>query len=84
MEETGLRLTKINDLLDNSYGAVGFSNERSICVFGTAEGTFRKSTSDAEEIIPGWFTRQEILDLLRQAPFAARTQAYCYAWANRI
>ena len=81
-EETGLRLVRINDILDNSYSAIGFSNERNICVFGVAEGVFRKSTSDAEEILPGWYTKTEIKELLRTEAFAARTQAYCYAWAN--
>ena len=81
-EETGLRLTRIDDILDNSYSAIGFSNERNVCVFGTAEGEVRKSTSDAEEIIPGWYTKAEIKELLRSEAFAARTQAYCYAWAN--
>ena len=81
-EETGLRLVRIDDILDNSYSAIGFSNERNVCVFGVAEGTFRKSTSDAEEIVPGWYTKEEIKQLLRTEPFAARTQAYCYAWAN--
>ena len=82
-EETGLRLTRVDDMLDNSYSAVGFSNERNICVFGAAAGEFRKSTSDAEEIAPGWYTREEILRLMRTEPFAARTQAYCYAWARQ-
>ena len=82
-EETGLRIVRIDDVLDNSYSAVGFSNERNVCVFGVAEGEFRKSTSDAEEITPGWYTKEEIKQLLRTEPFAARTQAYCYAWANR-
>ena len=82
-EETGLRIVRIDDVLDNSYSAVGFSNERNICVFGIAEGEFRKSTSDVEEITPGWYTKEEIKQLLRTEPFAARTQAYCYAWANR-
>ena len=80
-EETGLRLTGIREVLDNSYSAIGFSNERNVCVFGTAEGEFTKSTSDAEEIEPGWYTRQEVLDLVRTQPFAARAQAYCCAWA---
>ena len=80
-EETGLRIVRIDDVLDNSYSAVGFSNERNVCVFGIAEGEFRKSTSDAEEITPGWYTKEEIKALLRAEPFAARTQAYCYAWA---
>ncbi|MBR1607314.1 MAG: NUDIX hydrolase [Clostridia bacterium] len=80
-EETGLTLTRVDDVLDNSYSAVGFANERNVCVFGTAAGEFRKSTSDVEEITPGWYTREEMRQLLRTQPFAARTQAYCYAWA---
>lgn len=81
-EETGLDLVRITDLLDNSYSAIGFSNERNICVFGIAAGEFKKSTSDAEEILPGWYTKEEMRKLLRTEAFAARTQAYCYAWAN--
>ena len=72
---------RIDDVLDNSYSAVGFANERNICVFGVAAGDFRESTSDAEEIVPGWYTKAEMRELLRTEPFAARTQAYCYAWA---
>ena len=82
-EETGLNLVRIDDILDNSYSAIGFSNERNICVFGAADGEFRKSTSDAEEIAPAWHTKEEMKRLLRTEPFAARTQAYCYAWAYR-
>ena len=82
-EETGLILTRIDDVLDNSYSAVGFANERNVTVFGTAKGEFNKSTSDVEEIIPGWYTKEEIKQLLRTEPFAARTQAYCYAWAMK-
>ena len=80
-EETRLKLTRIDDILDNSYSAVGFSNERNLCVFGTAAGTFRESTSDVEEIVPGWYTKAQMRNLLRTEAFAARTQAYCYAWA---
>ena len=82
-EETGLQLSRIDDMLDGSYSAIGFSNERNICVFGVATGKFRRSTSDAEEIVPGWYTREDVRKLLRTEAFAARTQAYCYAWANR-
>jgi len=81
-EETGLELIRIDDVLDDSYSAVGFANERSICVFGAAAGAFHESTSDAEEIVPGWYTREELKQLLRTELFAARTQAYCYAWTN--
>ena len=82
-EETGLELVRIDDVLDGSYSAIGFSNERNICVFGVAAGEFKKSTSDAEEIVPGWYTKEQMCQLLRTQPFAARTQAYCYAWAYK-
>ncbi len=81
-EETGLRLVRVDDVLDRSYGAVGFSNERNVCVFGAAAGTFRESTSDVEEIVPGWYTKEEIRALLRTEAFASRTQAYCYLWSE--
>ncbi len=81
-EETGLEIVQIDDVLDNSYSAIGFANERNVCVFGKAKGTFRESTSDAEEIVPAWYTKAEISELLKTQPFAARTQAYCYAWAR--
>ena len=32
--------------------------------------------------MPGWYTKEEMKRLLRTETFAARTQAYCYAWAN--
>ena len=44
----------------------------------------QRCTSDVEEITPGWYTREEMRALLRSEPFAARTQAYCYAWAYDI
>ena len=81
-EETGLRITRVDYMLGNSYSAIGFSNERNVCLFGVGAGEFRNCTSDAEEVYPGWYTKEEMKRLLRTEPFAARTQAYCYAWAN--
>lgn len=81
-EETGLELYKIEDYIGLSYSAVGFSNELNVCVVGRARGEFRESTSETEEIIPGWYTREEIRELLKKHRFAARTQAYCYMWSR--
>jgi len=81
-EETGLDLLAIKDILYNSYSAVGFSNEVNVCVVGTASGTFQQSSSTFEEIEAGWYSKEEIKELLKNNEFAARTQAYCYAWAN--
>lgn len=82
-EETGLTLLSIEERLCNSYSAVGFSNEITDCVIGTADGAFSPSTSTEEEIEAGWFTKAEVRALLEQkAAFAARTQAYCYLWSR--
>ncbi len=82
-EETGLELYEINDIIGPSYSAVGFSNEINVCVVGKARGEFAKSTSAEEEIIPCWYTKAEIKELLKKYRFAARTQAYCYMWSQK-
>lgn len=81
-EETGLELYEIDDFIGISYSAVGFSNETNVCVVGKARGEFRESTSAVEEIEPGWYTKAEIRELLKEKRFAARTQAYCYVWSK--
>ncbi|MDD7402448.1 MAG: NUDIX hydrolase [Butyribacter sp.] len=81
-EETGLEISSIDDYMDLSYSAIGFSNEINVCVIGKAKGEFRKSTSAAEEIEAGWYTKEEVRKLLKTQLFAARTQAYCYLWSK--
>ncbi|MBR1742039.1 MAG: NUDIX hydrolase [Lachnospiraceae bacterium] len=81
-EETGLELYEIEDKIPLSYSAIGFANETNVCIVGKARGAFRKSTSVVEEIVPGWYTKEEVRELIRKEPFAARTQAYCYVWSR--
>lgn len=81
-EETGLDLIAISERLAVSYSAVGFSNEKNICLVGIANGTFAKSSSPLEEIEAAWFTKEEVRNLLLTEPFAARTQAYAYLWSR--
>lgn len=82
MEETGLELYEITDTIGTSYSAVGFSNETNVCVVGRARGEFKPSTSTLEEITPGWYTKEQVRQLLKTEKFAARTQAYCYVWSK--
>lgn len=81
-EETGLSLDEISDVIPLSYSAVGFANESNVCVVGKASGTIRPSDSEVEEIEAGWYTRDEVKELLMDQLFAARTQAYCYLWCR--
>ena len=82
-EETGLELVKVEDRLINSYSAIGFSNETNVVVIGKAKGRFAPSSSTLEEIQAAWYTRQQIRELLKNQPFAARSQAYCYMWSKQ-
>lgn len=81
-EETGLKLISIDDFIGESYSAVGFSNEKNVCVVGRCTGEITGSDSAVEEIEAGWYTREEVRELLKTARFAARTQAYCYMWSR--
>ena len=81
-EETGLDILEIRDFIGESYSAVGLSNEKNVCVVGVAGRHFRKSDSDFEEIESGWYSKEEVRDLLKRERFAARTQAYCYLWSR--
>lgn len=81
-EETGLNLVRINEVLGESFSAIGFSNEKNVCVVGVAEGEFAPSTSSVEEIEAAWYTKAEVRELLKKEYFAARTQSYCYLWSR--
>lgn len=81
-EETGLDILEIRDVLGASYSAVGFSNEKNVCIVGKAGGHFQPSSSSVEEIEAGWYTKAEIREMLKSGLFAGRTQAYCYLWSS--
>lgn len=81
-EETGLNLTEVRDVLAPSYSAVGFSNEKNLCLIGTASGEFHPSTSPEEEIRAGWYTKAEVRELLKTSAFSGRTQGFCYMWSR--
>ncbi len=83
-EETGLELVSVEDIIGESYSAVGFSNEKNLTIIGTARGEFRKENeSEFEEIASAWYSKKEIAKLLKEYPFAARTQAFCYIFARQ-
>ena len=81
-EETGLHLDHIEEIWMESYSAVGFSNEKNICIVGTASGEILPSDSELEEIEAYWYSKAEVRALLKVARFAARTQAYCILWSK--
>ncbi|MDO4283743.1 MAG: NUDIX hydrolase [Eubacteriales bacterium] len=81
-EETGLTLVQIEERMGVSYAAVGISNERNRTFIGIARGELAESDSSFEETNAGWYTKEEVRELLKTEVFAARAQAYCYLWAR--
>ncbi len=83
-EETGLEIVEIADQLYDSYSAIGFSNETNAVVIGTAAGTFAPSTSTMEEIQAGWYTKEEVKNLLKNKHFAAKNAGILLLVGNEL
>ncbi len=81
-EETGLQLVEIREILPPAACAVGLSDEKTICVFGTAEGTFHPSAATGEEIEAAWYTREQVRALQKTELFGSWALAYSWMWAN--
>ena len=81
-EETGLRLVAITHVLPPAACTVGIGDERTVCVFGTAEGTFRPSTDPMEEIESAWYTRAQVRALHETDLFGSWALAYSWMFAN--
>ena len=79
-EETGLDLVSVDEIWPVSYSGVGITNEKSMCILGRAQGDFKPSTSDEEEISAAWYGKDELKEILQGNNLAARTQAYCMMW----
>lgn len=81
-EETGLRLVAITHVLPPVACTVGIGDERTVCLFGIAEGTFRPSSDPMEEIESGWYTRAQVRALHETDLFGSWALAYSWMFAN--
>lgn len=82
-EETGLKVRRILDILPPSYSAVGFSDTKTYIAFVEAEGEISDHTSDNEEILPQFYTREEVAELLKTEEFSSRSQIMAYFFAGQ-
>ena len=80
--ETGLRLVAITHVLPPAACTVGIGDERTVCLFGIAEGTFRPSSDPMEEIESGWYTRAQVRALHETDLFGSWALAYSWMFAN--
>ena len=83
-EETGLQVKRIIDTLPASYAAVAISDTKTSIVFVEAEGEFEDHTSDNEWIEAGFYTKEEVRELLKTAEFSSRAQIIAYFFARGV
>lgn len=81
-EETGLSVKRIRKILPPSYAAVGISDMKTYIAFVDAEGEFDDHTSDNELIQPGFYTREEVKQLLNTEEFSSRAQVIAYFFSE--
>lgn len=83
-EETGLELLEIKEILPAAACTVGIGDERTICIFATAEGEFHPDRATGEEIEARWYTRREVLERQKTALFGSWALAFSWAWAKGV
>lgn len=81
-EETGLSVKRIIDILPASYAAVAISDTKTHIVFVEAEGEFSDHTSDNEWIEAGFYSREEVVELLKTVEFSSRAQVIAYFFSK--
>ena len=80
-EETGLKIVRIVDELEPCFAAVAISDIRTKVIFAEVEGNISPSLSDNEDIVPGFYSREQVATMLKTENFSSRAQivAYCFA-----
>lgn len=77
-EETGLKIKKIIQILPPSYAAIAISDVKTQIALVEAEGVFEDHTSDNEMIEAGFYSKEEVRELLETEEFSSRAQLAAY------
>lgn len=77
-EETGLCVSKIRAILPPSFAAVAFSDVKTQIAFVEVDGTFEDHTSENEQITAGFYTKEQVRELLETEEFSSRAQIAAY------
>lgn len=82
-EETGLFVKEIIDILPPSYAAVGISDVQTNIAIVRVDGILTDEfLSDNEEIEAGFYTKEEVKELLKTEKFSSRAQVMAYFFAG--
>lgn len=78
-EETGLDVNEIVDILPPSYAAVAITDVQTQIAIVKAEGSLSDEfLSDNEEIEAGFYTKEDVKNLLQNEKFSSRAQVMAY------
>ena len=69
---------KIKKILPPSYAAVAISDTTTYIAFVEAEGELGDHSSENEQIEAGFYTKEEVRELLETEPFSSRAQMAAY------
>lgn len=83
-EETGLKITRIIDVLNPSYTCAPVCDDFTPIVICEADGEIIDSKDEVELTHPIWVTKAEAKELLnsKDVVFSGRLQAIVYMWVN--
>ena len=80
-EETGLKLKEIKKVLPPSFAAVAISDVTTYIAFVEVCGEFEDHSSDNEQIVADFYTKEEVKALLETEAFSSRAQLAAYFFA---
>lgn len=81
-EETGLKVSRIIDILHPSYAAVAISDTTTYIAFIEAEGEIESHASNNEEIDAKFYTKDQIKAMLETESFSSRAQVCAWFFAH--
>lgn len=81
-EETGLKLTRIKKILPASFAAVAISDITTYIAFVEVEGQIDDHTSDNEQIMASFYTKEQVKTLLETEYFSSRAQLAAYYFSE--
>ena len=81
-EETGLKIERVIDVLPPCYSAVAITDIKTVLLIVQLSGEIEDHTSENEEITAGFYSKEEVKEMLATMPFSSRGQLAAYFFAN--
>lgn len=81
-EETGLKVTRIKKILPASFAAVAISDTTTYIALVEVAGRIEDHTSDNEQIMASFYTKEQVKTLLETEYFSSRAQLAAYFFSE--